>query len=77
MTNRRKKASAEAAREAASGVGQATNEHVDRPAIEEIRVRAYEIFLERGGGEGDDVGDWLRAENEYRRRHQATETRPD
>ena len=33
----------------------------DRQAIE---VRAYELYLERGGGDGDDVNDWLRAEQE-------------
>jgi hypothetical protein len=33
----------------------------DRQAIE---TRAYELYLERGGGDGDDVNDWLRAEQE-------------
>ena len=27
-----------------------------------VRVRAYYLFLERGSDEGDDVADWLRAE---------------
>jgi len=31
---------------------------------EEIARRAHEIFLARGGGEGRDVEDWLRAESE-------------
>jgi hypothetical protein len=35
------------------------------PALEEeIRRRAYEIFLERGGEHGRDLEDWLRAERE-------------
>ena len=36
------------------------------PAREAIAVRAYELFLERGGADGDDLGDWLRAERELR-----------
>jgi len=35
--------------------------------IEEgIRGRAYELFQARGGVEGHDVEDWLRAEEEIR-----------
>jgi hypothetical protein len=36
------------------------------PAIseEEIRARAYEIYLDRNGEPGDPVQDWLRAEAE-------------
>jgi hypothetical protein len=33
---------------------------------EQIRMRAYELYRERGGKVGDDIGDWLRAEREYR-----------
>jgi hypothetical protein len=36
------------------------------PTIEEIRERAYELYLNRGSGHGDDVSDWLRAESELR-----------
>jgi hypothetical protein len=35
-------------------------------AEEQIRMRAYELYRERGGRVGDDMGDWLRAEQEYR-----------
>jgi Protein of unknown function (DUF2934) len=35
-----------------------------------IRARAYELFCARGGQDGDDVSDWLRAEVEYRERFQ-------
>ncbi len=31
---------------------------------EEIRRRAYEIYLERGGQPGRDLDDWLQAEGE-------------
>jgi hypothetical protein len=35
------------------------------PADEQIRTRAYELYCERGCQDGDDMGDWLRAEREY------------
>jgi len=34
---------------------------------EEIRFRAYEIYLERGEQEGNDLDDWLQAEREIER----------
>jgi hypothetical protein len=36
------------------------------PGLDEamIRVRAHEIFLQRGGTDGHDVDDWLQAESE-------------
>jgi len=37
---------------------------------EEIRRRAYEIYLERRGTSGDEHQDWLIAEREIRTRHQ-------
>lgn len=39
------------------------------PEDEQIGVRAYELYLERGTEPNDRVGDWLRAENEYRSEH--------
>ncbi len=33
---------------------------------EEIRQRAYELFEARGGEEGHELEDWLRAEEEIR-----------
>ena len=36
-------------------------------SYEEVARRAYEIHLARGGGEGFDVEDWLRAERELLR----------
>lgn len=36
------------------------------PASEEIRQRAYEIYLARHGAPGDPVRDWLQAERELR-----------
>jgi len=34
------------------------------PSHEEIRRRAYEIYLERGGISGQELADWLQAESE-------------
>jgi hypothetical protein len=34
--------------------------------IENIRTRAYELFLARGALHGNDLGDWLNAERELR-----------
>jgi hypothetical protein len=34
------------------------------PTREEIALRAYEIFLERGGAPGNELDDWTRAERE-------------
>jgi DUF2934 family protein len=39
------------------------------PNAEDIRNRAYQRFLERGGGHGLDFEDWLEAERELRRQH--------
>jgi hypothetical protein len=34
------------------------------PTAEMIRLRAYEIFMARGGHSGDELSDWLAAERE-------------
>jgi hypothetical protein len=36
------------------------------PSEDEIRHRAYERYLERGGGHGMDFEDWLHAEQELK-----------
>lgn len=36
------------------------------PSEEEIRIRAYHRYLERGGGNGMDFEDWLEAERELK-----------
>jgi hypothetical protein len=38
------------------------------PTAEEIRVRAYELYLARGSRNGHHVEDWLQAERELRAR---------
>ena len=45
--------------------GEAVNTSAaDSPPREEIRIRAYEIYMERGGEPGHDLDDWLQAERE-------------
>jgi hypothetical protein len=39
------------------------------PSEEEVRLRAYQRYLERGGGHGMDFEDWLEAERELKPRH--------
>jgi len=39
------------------------------PSVEEIRQRAYEIHLERGGVHGWDQDDWLQAEQEIAKKY--------
>ncbi|MFQ5640226.1 MAG: DUF2934 domain-containing protein [bacterium] len=44
---------------------------VHRPSDNEIRERAFQIFMNRGGQPGQDLQDWLEAENELKRSHTA------
>jgi len=39
------------------------------PTQEAIRVRAYEIWKQRGGGPGHSVEDWVQAERDLNSRH--------
>ncbi|MGE3511993.1 MAG: DUF2934 domain-containing protein [Vicinamibacterales bacterium] len=41
---------------------------IEAPSDAEIRARAYQRFLARGGGHGRDFDDWLEAEAELRKR---------
>jgi hypothetical protein len=36
------------------------------PSEQEIRMRAYRRYLERGGAHGHDVEDWVEAEKELK-----------
>ena len=51
--------------------GQAAPERAVRVSAGEIAQRAYELFEARGGRDGQDLEDWLRAEAELRDRPQA------
>ena len=37
---------------------------VPRPTLEEIRLRAYEIYVRRGRIDGQELDDWFQAERE-------------
>jgi hypothetical protein len=39
------------------------------PSLEEIRLRAYEIYIERRRSDGQDLEDWFQAENELTENH--------
>jgi Protein of unknown function (DUF2934) len=39
----------------------------DRPTHDQIKRRAFEIYLERGANPGNELDDWLRAERELER----------
>ena len=40
--------------------------HEGRPGHEAVALRAYELYLRRGGAPGRDLEDWLQAERELR-----------
>jgi hypothetical protein len=46
------------------------------PTRDEIEQRAYEIYLERGEREGDDLNDWYAAERELMESGRVLETAP-
>lgn len=39
------------------------------PTREEIQLRAYQIYLERGGAPGNELEDWMQAERELTGRY--------
>lgn len=48
----------------------------DGPTPEEIRLRAFEIHIERGGIHGCDLDDWMEAEHELQKKYKNGTTRP-
>ena len=44
---------------------EAETEAADSARHQTIRIRAYEIYLERGEQPGRDLDDWLQAEREH------------
>jgi hypothetical protein len=52
----------------ASGPETISDRFGNEPDEEEIRARAYQMYLERGGRHGEDFDDWLRAKEELKRR---------
>jgi hypothetical protein len=50
----------------------------DQPrSPDEIRLRAYYRYMERQGGDGDEIADWLAAESELRQPRDAAERKDE
>lgn len=49
--------------------GPTPQEQEEVPSQKEIAQRAYELFLARGAGQGQEVDDWLQAEAELREKY--------
>lgn len=49
---------------ATSGASKKTKKSATTPTYDEIALRAYHIYLERGCTPGDPMQDWLNAERE-------------
>lgn len=64
MPGRRKKAVTDSPAQGDAAPG-ATDNGREMSPEERVRARAYELFLERGGQNGNELDDWLRAENEH------------
>ena len=48
-----------------AGTSAATKSAIETlPLEEQIRRRAYELYVERGDASGSELGDWLQAERE-------------
>ena len=47
----------------------AEGSHNNGPSLADIRERAFEIHIERGGIHGCDLDDWLQAERELQERY--------
>lgn len=45
----------------------------NEPTLEEISIRAYEAYIERGRKDGFDLEDWLRAEKELKQNNKSTD----
>jgi hypothetical protein len=72
MRSRTLSLSVEDEKQEAIGPEQRQSQLAGTVSVEEIRQRAYEIHLERGGVHGWDQDDWLQAEREIAKRHPAS-----
>lgn len=65
-TKARRDGSTESQSMVASGGDERTAGAVGNPALdEEIRRRAYQLYVERGEEHGRDLDDWLQAKREF------------
>jgi hypothetical protein len=63
------------ARAAATAGKTKTPPAVQEPSLEDIRRRAYERYVERGGKDGWHFDDWIEAEKELRSQNSELRTR--
>ena len=70
MSHRKSKESSRPSSDAGSDVhGESSVAQHERVDVDDlIRMRAYELYLERADEPSDNLGDWLQAEREYRER---------
>jgi len=52
--------------ELAAGNGELASNGVETPTEDDIRLRAYHRYLERGAAHGADFDDWLEAEKDLK-----------
>lgn len=62
MKSRKETAKAAGNSSARSSANQ--NSHRTGPTVEEIRLRAYELYVDRGRADGQDLADWYQAAKE-------------
>ncbi len=53
------------------GAGKAAPAAAYVPTLDEIALRAYQIYQRRGGMHGHDVDDWVEAERQLRKEHRS------
>jgi hypothetical protein len=76
MTKQGRKQNPAAASESMPGSDGASSP-ASAEAEERIRRRAYELYVDCDGADGDEVGDWLQAEREYFTSRNAATRAPD
>lgn len=67
MASRRKKRDPDVAANTASPPNDGTSEPAVSYSEERIRSLAYELYKQRNGAQGDELADWIRAEQLFRR----------
>ncbi|MGA3295681.1 MAG: DUF2934 domain-containing protein [Candidatus Acidiferrales bacterium] len=62
-------------RQKSSSAGGKAPRSTSHPTHEEIELHAYQKYVERGGGHGRDVEDWLKAERELLKKYKKSRAR--
>jgi hypothetical protein len=64
MSSKRKRTGSRESKGVGAGPGTGQAEGLDPARVEAIRLRAYEIFRERGEQPGRELDDWFEAERQ-------------